>query len=61
VDGRHRPDLWTNDDWYNPGRTMPIRLTAANTGYVPWPLGSAAVVMTQSYPVSWPDMPDLTR
>jgi hypothetical protein len=37
---------YESDSWHNPSATLPIRLTAANTGTCSWPLGMRAQVMT---------------
>lgn len=42
------------DQWYGHD-SLPIRLTAGNTGFVAWPLATAAAAMLRAYPVHWPD------
>jgi hypothetical protein len=45
----HGLDRWYDED------AIPIRLTASQTEFYSWPLGTASIVMVSAFPVRWPD------
>ena len=42
------------DNWYSPGRAMPVRLTIPGS-WPMWPVEEQAVLLLHTQPVRWPE------
>ena len=48
-------DVYPQDDWYNPGSCLPIRLTTNGDGHVQFPLETEALSLMCAWRDDWPE------